>query len=158
LKHVIRERSADGNQSDEDEGEYEEYEEDYEDDQDEENEGKSVEMETVARIRVVWSSDEEDLYVDNHLQTARMWGIVQGTEGEDFISIKEDDVPPPRDSTMFFTFSTQASNECRICFYLHFTYSIIDYCYTFTNCFFLSISIKRPGNMPIFLKAMELKK
>jgi hypothetical protein len=141
LKHVIRERSADGNQSDEDEEEYEEYEEDYEDDQDEESEGKSVEMETVARIRVVWSSDEEDLYVDNHLQTARMWGIVQGTEGEDFISIKEDDMPPPNDSTMFFTFSTQASSECRILFYLkfkcynykeyHYHYTIIDYWYTY---------------------------
>lgn len=118
LKHVIRERSADENQSDEGgEEEYGEYEEEYEDD-DEEGEEKNVQMETVAKIRVVWSSDEDDLYVDHHLQTARMWGIVQGSEGEDFISLKEDDEPPPSDSTMLFTFSTQPSSECKMVFFI----------------------------------------
>jgi hypothetical protein len=110
LKHVIKERSAD---DDDDDEEYEEYEEEYEDD-DEEGEGSNTEMETVARIRVVWSNDEEDLYVDHHLQTARMWGIVQGTESEDSITIAEDDAPPPSDSTILVTYSTQAPNECRI--------------------------------------------
>jgi hypothetical protein len=114
VKHaVIQERSADEeeeegegeNEGDKSKDEYEEYEEEYEDDDAAVESGQSQGFETVAKIKVVWSGDEDDLYVDDHLQAARMWGIIQGQEGEDFISVKEDDdVHPanPDDSTMLF--------------------------------------------------------
>jgi len=73
-------------------------------------------METVTKIkiRVGWSADENDMYVDNPLQAARMWGILSGCEGEDFISIKEGDDPPPSDSgPIFIPFSTQSPEQGR---------------------------------------------